>query len=312
MFRSWSRWLKWFGLAALLLWLWGERGRLLRNSTWRMVHLSGWKRFFNLTTLHGYIYSRWTNLYIRIGALHIAPRLNRRGKRWLANHYHGKVLTNDLARAVVKVDREIPLRDLEHILPYPIARNLMLQASPDIAAYECPCRHLRENPCQPTQVCMVVGQPFVDFVLEHHPTRSRRLSRQEALDLLEAEHKRGHIHTAWFKDAAAGRFYAICNCCKCCCGGIDAMTQLGIPMMVSSGYVAQIGGACTGCGLCVEACPFDALYIDEGRARIVWGQCMGCGVCVSRCQRQIIKLARDPRKGTPLDVEALADEAAAS
>jgi ferredoxin len=295
-----------------VLWLWSERGRLLRHTTWRMVRISGWRRFLSFTTMHGYVYSRWTNLYIRIGALHIAPRMGPGGKRWLANHYHGKVLTTDLARAVVTIDREIPLRDLEHIIPYPLARSLVLQASPDIAAYECPCRHLRENPCTPTQVCMVIGQPFVDFILDHHPTSSRRLSRQEALDLLEAEHHRGHIHTAWFKDAAAGRFYAICNCCKCCCGGIDAMTHMGIPMMLSSGYVAQVSPECNGCGACTSSCPFDALRVSDGTAHVIWDECMGCGVCAGRCRRQAITLQRDPRKGVPLDVRVLAEEAAAS
>jgi hypothetical protein len=38
----------------------------------------------------------------------------------------------------------------------------------------------------------------------------------EALDLLRAEHERGHLHSAWFKDVMLNRFYAICNCCKCC------------------------------------------------------------------------------------------------
>ena len=291
----------------LALWIYGEHGRLLRRSTWSMVRLSGMRRFLKLTTLHGYVYARWTNLYVKLGSQYIAPLLGKRGNRWLANHYHGKMLTTELAQAIITIDHEIPLRDLEQVVPYPMARDLVLHSPPDVAVFECPCRHMRANPCRPTQVCMVIGQPFVGFILEHHPTTSRQLTQQEAVDLLKAERERGHIHTAYFKDAAAGRFYAICNCCKCCCGGIEAMTKRGIPMISPSGYVAQIReDDCIGCGTCVETCPFDAISLLEDVAHIDWATCMGCGVCEHQCPNEAISLLRNEGKGVPLDVRLLA------
>ena len=39
--------------ALIILWLWAERGALLRDSTRRMVQISGWRRALNLATLHG-------------------------------------------------------------------------------------------------------------------------------------------------------------------------------------------------------------------------------------------------------------------
>jgi len=287
------------------VWLYGERGHLLRDSTRRMVTASGWRRFWNLTTLHGYVYATFTRLYVLAGSQFIAPLLGKRGKRWLATHYHGKVLPTDLATALVSIDREIPLHDLEQVIPYPIARDLVLTDTPDVAVYECPCRLMRPDPCQPTQVCMVVGQPFVDFMLEHHPDSARRLTTQEAVDLLRAEHERGHMHTAWFKDASIARFYAICNCCKCCCGGVEAMVKRGIPMMSSSGYVAQVNDDCVGCGRCVDVCPFDALSLSDGRAVRDWDRCMGCGACTAVCPQDAIALIRDEVKGFPLDVRVM-------
>jgi Pyruvate/2-oxoacid:ferredoxin oxidoreductase delta subunit len=193
---------------------------------------------------------------------------------------------------------------VERILPYPVARNLVLKGPPEIVAFECPCRATRANPCQPTQVCMIVGQPFVDFVLEHHPARSRRLTTREAVELLEAEHRRGHVHAAYFKDAMLKRFYAICNCCKCCCGGIECMTRHGVPMMTSSGFVAQVNAdACAACGTCAEGCAFDAIHVDDQPVSVVdWETCMGCGVCEGQCPNHAITLVRDERKGIPLDV----------
>jgi ferredoxin len=223
----------------------------------------------------------------------------------LAGHYHGKVLTPDQAEAIITLDHDIPLRDLEQIIPYPMARDLVLKGPPEVAVFQCGCRQIRNNPCQPIQVCMVIGQPFVDFVLEHHPKSSRRLTQTEALELLRAEHERGHLHSAWFKDVLLDRFYAICNCCKCCCGGIEAMVKYGAPTMVSSGYVAKVDEKnCTVCGTCMDACPFGALSLNEVLA-VSWEKCMGCGVCVGQCPSEAISLIRDEKKGIPLDVRML-------
>lgn len=281
----------------LVLWLIGERGRFLRPSTTRFFREGG--------RLHGYIYGRWTRQYIHVllNTLRPTPKAG----TWLSDRYHGKVLTHENAKSIITLNRPIPLRDLDQIVPYPVARNLVLEGPPDVAVYECVCRHARAQSCQPSRVCMVIGQPFVDFVVEHHPETSHRLTQAEALELLQAEHERGHVHSAWFKDAMLNRFYAICNCCKCCCGGIRAMTEWGVPMVTSSGYVAMLDEArCNQCGDCVDACPFSAMAMNDGQVERSWERCLGCGVCEVKCSAGAIALARDERKGIPLDVRALA------
>jgi ferredoxin len=289
------------------LWLYGERWRPLRLSTWNMMREAGLRRFLNLSGLHGYVYGRWTKEYLKVVSK-ILPHLGPRGKKWFSNHYHGKVLTQDQAEAIITLNKEIPLQDLEQISPYSTARNLVLKGPPDVATFNCACRDNRNNPCQPTQVCMAIGQPFVDFILEHHPMSSRRLTQTEALDLLRGEHERGHIHTAYFKDACMDRFYSLCNCCKCCCGGIEAMLKYGIPLIASSGYVAQVDRThCKACGSCVDCCPFEASQVD-GKATVKWEACMGCGVCIEKCPNEARLLARDERKGVPLEVRLLAKE----
>ena len=295
-------------VTALALWLFGERWRPLRPSTWRMMREAGLRRLLNLSALHGYIYARWTNQYINLLVNYVNPRLGSRGKKWLSDRYHGKVLTQEQAKAIIKIDQDIPLRDLEQIIPYPMARDLVLKGPPDVAVYECSCRHARANPCQPTQVCMAIGQPFVDFALEHNPQSNRRLTQAEALELLRAEHERGHLHSAWFKDAALDRFYSICNCCGCCCGGIEAMLKYGIPMVASSGYIAQVDEMlCAACATCEETCPFGAIQVN-GTAMVNWETCMGCGVCAGQCPNEAMSLVRDGRKGIPLDVRLLAQK----
>lgn len=256
--------------------------------------------------LHAYVYGRWTRHYIKILRNRIIPRLSQSGKKKLAEGFHAKVLTHDHAKAIITINQNIAKRDLEQIIPYSTARTLVLKAPTEIVAYECSCRHTRKNPCQPTQVCLMIGRTIGDFILKYHPTRSRHISQTEALDLLEAEHARGHVHSAWFKDVIGGRFYAICNCCKCCCFGIQAMTTQGVPIVASSGYVAHINeSSCSACTVCQSACPFKAIEMD-GHARVKWESCMGCGVCSGQCPEAAISLVRDERKGTPMDVRLFA------
>jgi len=291
-------------LAGLVLWFFlvGERGRFL-PSTWDFLRQSG----FGLRALHGYVYGRWSRQYVRTLFSLTPSGPPSKGERWLADHYHGKVLTHDHARAIVQIDKSIPLQDLEQIVPFPVARNIILQAPADIVAFECVCRQNRPSHCQPTQVCMVIGRPITDFVLEHQPGAARRLTQAEALELLQQEHERGHVHSAWFKDAMLNRFYSICNCCKCCCGGIASMVNRGVRMMAGSGYVAEINPElCAACGDCVDACPFLALSRNGEGTQRDWDRCMGCGVCQVKCSTGAISLTRDQRKGIPLDVRALA------
>ena len=290
------------------LWLYGERWRPLRPSTWKFMREAGLWRQLNLSGLHGYVYGRWIKEYINILINHVIPRLRPRGRKWLAGHYHSKILTPELAKAIITHNHDIPLQNIEQIIPYPFARDLVLKGPPEVAVFQCGCRQIRQNPCQPIQVCMVIGQPFVDFIVEHHPYSSSRLTQTEALELLEAEHKRGHLHSAWFKDACLDRFYAICNCCKCCCGGIEAMVKYGAPTMVSSGYVAKVDeGSCTACGACEDTCAFEAIKMN-GSAIVNWEKCMGCGVCGGQCPTEAIALIRDERKGIPMDVRQLSSQ----
>ena len=79
------------------------------------------------------------------------------------------------------------------------------------------------------------------------------------------------------------RFYAICNCCACCCGAMQAQRS-GMPMLASSGYVTQVDeDLCLGCGDCLDYCQFGALALEDFIARVDEELCMGCGVCSSKC-----------------------------
>lgn len=196
--------------------------------------------------------------------------------------YHGKVVTLEEAGRVVTIGREVSLPSLpETVIPYSRARDLILRDPDHITVIDCPCRTSKEGHCTPVDVCMVVGEPFAGFLLEHGTANARKLDREEALATLEETDRRGWVHSAWFKESLAGRFWVICNCCRCCCMAMKSHF-LSIPMIASSGYLCSVGESCTGCGDCDGACPFGALTVGV-TAAVDPEKCMGCGICRRRC-----------------------------
>jgi ferredoxin len=309
--------------------------RVLSPSTREFVRQSrsvpGNTHYSFLDFLHGYIYARWPYLYIGIGVGEhplarrfgtLYARLTRKeppvqarygaikepqdlAPSSLADNYHGKVVPLEAASQLVMVNEPVEILELEQVIPYKKARDIVLQNPEHIVALECPCRSSRSEPCLPLDVCLIVGEPFASFVLEHHVQRSRRITQAEAVQILKEEDERGHVHHAFFKDAMLGRFYAICNCCSCCCGAMQAWRN-GTPMLASSGYVSRVNAErCIGCGACAGSCPFDAIHVGEGVATVDGARCLGCGVCVSRCQQDALSLARDPDKSEPLEIRKL-------
>lgn len=275
--------------------------------------------------LHGYVYARWPYFYIGVGtgehrlSRTITPlwkmaskifhfESNGKGdgmKVSFEDTYHGKVVPLEEAKRLVTINKSIDIGDLEQVIPYSRARDIVLLNPDHIAVLECPCRASRSNPCEPLDVCLIIGEPFAGFIVEHHPRRARWISQQEAVAILTAEHERGHVHHAFFKDAMLDRFYAICNCCSCCCGAMQAW-QNGIPMLAPSGYVINIDRTrCQSCGACVEYCQFDALSMENGRLIVDEEKCMGCGACIPNCEQHAHSLALDSRKGIPLEIQKL-------
>ena len=45
---------------------------------------------------------------------------------------------------------------------------------------------------------------------------------------------------------------------------------------------------CTGCGMCVDACPYEAVHLTANKAVVNEVLCEGCGTCASTCVRAAI------------------------
>ena len=47
---------------------------------------------------------------------------------------------------------------------------------------------------------------------------------------------------------------------------------------------------CLGCGVCVDACPAEAIKLEDGHAVVDEAECLECGACTSECPVSAITL----------------------
>ncbi len=230
--------------------------------------------------------------------------------------YHGKVVRPQDVRKFFTLKENVNLSPPERVVPFKIARDIVIQSPEAVAAGRCPCRSAAEDPCLPEgeqDVCLFIGEPWVTFMDEENENY-HRISQDKALDILESCHEKGFVHTAYFEHAAGNRMDAICNCCGCCCMGMRTWNTMegALPLLAPSGYVAEISEECNGCGLCADdTCNFLAISMSEDGETAVINEtkCMGCEVCETVCPVAAISMRREPSKGDPLDLDELRRQA---
>lgn len=70
-----------------------------------------------------------------------------------------------------------------------------------------------------------------------------------------------------------------------------AITILSKEHLSHSPTVAHVNtNLCTGCGMCVEVCPYEALSLKDEKAEVNEVLCEGCGTCVATCLRSAVQV----------------------
>jgi len=70
----------------------------------------------------------------------------------------------------------------------------------------------------------------------------------------------------------------------------EGIEDCNAAVLVHGGHKACVYG-CLGFGSCVEACPFDAMMMqDNGLPFVFEDKCTGCGICVETCPKGIMEL----------------------
>jgi NADPH-dependent glutamate synthase beta subunit-like oxidoreductase/NAD-dependent dihydropyrimidine dehydrogenase PreA subunit len=151
-----------------------------------------------------------------------------------------------------------------HIATYEELQTYLDQS--DIySAGDCACRlslELMGEACEHPikDMCIQIG-PEADYYIR--TGRARRISRQEAEEIIQQAEKEGLVHEV-FNNEGLNKSSFICNCCGCACASLQKATLFRIPDAVRSNFVAEVNpDNCVGCGTCVESCNANALALGS-------------------------------------------------
>jgi ferredoxin len=232
--------------------------------------------------------------------------------------YHAKVLSYSDTRKVFELNEDITAISEKNrrIVPFKYAHKILLQDPDFIAVMDCPCKMTLKAPDWTINSCLSVGEKTSQFWIDRCGKKynARKITQQEALDLIKKFRKEGYITQAFFKVATGGTMGIICNCHVDSCVSLKA-TQFArrfdsnLSMAAESGYsVIHSDEKCIKCGTCSDICQFKAIKVSGGRRLYDRNICMGCELCVEHCPEGAIILYRDMEKTVPLDLDIVRKE----
>ena len=201
---------------------------------------------------------------------------------------------------IIPVDKTLEAAE-EFVLPSQTVEEIINKFD-DIAVGYCFCRQRRSllgDTCSteaPTFNCFTFGKSA------RHTTAqgfAKKVTKEEALEIMQEAGNAGLIHKAFhpgFKETKPET--SICNCCKDCCDTMALWRSGTLPLINSTYHLAVIDSeSCTGCGICVEWCPTDAIALNEQElAQRDEKACFGCGVCSRFCPEEAISLKEGLRR----------------
>ena len=217
-----------------------------------------------------------------------------------------------MSGAVPKLDvsappgKKIPVdMEIEHkttIVPLQELKDLIKKAE-HIAVGTCVCRHqgalLGKPSTKPVNNCMMLGESG-KFAIERG--FSTRLTQDEAIKRLEEAEEAGLIHS--FANSPDLYSNILCNCYKDHCLIMKTTRKSPVPSQsVNARWVIRIKDEdCTACEACIPRCQMDALKMVDGKLVREELRCIGCGICMWACPTDALVL--DPRPAGKIPLKA--------
>jgi Fe-S-cluster-containing hydrogenase component 2 len=234
------------------------------------------------------------------------------------DRYHAKVISFADVHKILTIDEDIDIvsERNKQIIPIAYAHRILFEEADFIAVMDCPCKLTLKAPLWTINSCLSVGRKTSAFWLDHCSEKyhARKISPEEALDLIRKFRQSGYLTQAFFKVATGGSTGIICNCHPDTCVSLQATRFArrfgpGLTMNANSGYSTHHHDEiCRHCGTCARACHFGAIRVTGQNWIYDRAACMGCGLCTEHCPEQALALYRDADKTVPLDLDMIRAE----
>ena len=201
---------------------------------------------------------------------------------------------------IIPVDTALDVPE-EFVLPSQTVEEIINKFD-DIAVGYCFCRQRRsllDDHCStdaPTLNCFTFGKSARHTAAQGF---AKAVTKEEALKIMKEAEQAGLIHKAFHPGSReSSPETSICNCCKDCCDTLGLWRSGTLPLINSTYHLSMIDQeACTGCGICLDWCPTDAITLNaEDLAQRDESACLGCGVCSRFCPEEAISLKEGLRK----------------
>jgi len=229
------------------------------------------------------------------------------------SRYHSKVISGENATKILTLDEDVTAvtEKNKRVIPFDYAYKILFQEPDFIAVMDCPCKKTLNAPEESVNSCLSVGRKTAQFWLDRCGKKyhARKITQQEALELIRKFREKGYVTQAFFKVATGGSTGIICNCHIDTCVSLQASRfarrfSSELTMNADSGYsMRHDDTVCRLCGACVRICQFNAISLAENKRTYEKKECLGCGLCMEHCPHQAIHMYQDPDKTIPLDVD---------
>ena len=117
-------------------------------------------------------------------------------------------------------------------------------------------------------------------------TGKRPITRLEVTGILQ-EARDKQLVARPYRDESRTATDGICFCCDDCCGYFLDPTERCDKGKLIAETSFEI---CSHCGICVEACYFNARKMLEDKLVVEDDQCYGCGLCLPTCPEGCIEM----------------------
>jgi ferredoxin len=235
------------------------------------------------------------------------------------NRYHAKILSGGDVKKIVTLNEDISATSEKNkkIVPFKYAYKILFKNPEYIAVVDCPCKKTLNAPPDTINSCLFVGSGTGAFWVDSLSKKynARKISQQEALDMITHYRKMGYINQAFFKVATGGSTGVICNCHPDTCVSLQATKfakkfDKNFTQNAYAGYsIRQDETKCKKCGTCASVCHFEAVTVVPEKS---WSynneNCTGCELCVEHCPDGALSLYQDPLKPLPLDIDLVKSE----